>query len=127
LTQFGTSCSFSLVPPSTNTSAAGGTGNVQVVASGPACSWSSTQVSSWISLVGAGSGKGSGAVTLNIAPNLSASTQTGSITIAGQPFTVTQAGVGCTYSLSSPGTSVASTGGLASFNVTVPSGCTWNV
>src|SRR5262249_13298890 len=125
--QFGLTCSFSLLPPSASPTATGGNMNVGVTASAAACSWNSSQVSSWISIVGSGTGKGTGSVTVKVDPNPTANSRTGTITIANQTFTVKQGGLGCTYTLSSPGTSLGSTGGTGTFDVTAPSGCAWTV
>jgi hypothetical protein len=60
-------------------------------------------------------------------PNSGGNSLTGTLTIAGIAYTVTQGGAGCTYTLGSPSTSVASTGltapaGSFTFS-TVTSGC----
>lgn len=127
LTQFGSSCSFDLATPTVNIGAAGGLGPIGVIASAASCPWSVAQVDPWISVTATAPSpaKGTGSATVKFQANTSPGSRTGSITIAGQTLTVNQAGVGCTFSLNSAGTTVSSAGGPASFNVTVPAGCTW--
>ena len=51
----------------------------------------------------------------------------GLVTIAGQVFSVTQAGAStCSYSINPAGTNTAATGGTASISVTAATGCAWN-
>jgi hypothetical protein len=127
LTQFGTACSFTLQPSTVNLPSGGGSGPIAVNASGTGCTWNATQVDSWITLAsGTGTGSGSGSVNLNFGPNSNGSSRTGTMTIAGQTLTVNEAGANCTFSLSSPGTTLGSSGGAASFNVTALNGCAWS-
>lgn len=94
-----TSCTYSISPTSQSFGAAGGSGTVTVTAAG-GCSWIATSNASWITITSGNSGTGSGTVTYSVAANTSTSSRTGTLTIAGQPFTVTQAGA------SSPGVTV---------------------
>ena len=58
------------------------------------CNWTATvssSASSWITITSGASGSGNGTVTYAVAGNSSASSRTGTMTIAGQTFTVTQA------------------------------------
>jgi hypothetical protein len=95
------------------------------VTAGTGCSWIATTSASWITITGGATGSGSGSVTYLVAANSSTTSQTGTITIAGQTFTVTQAGALCTYTLSSTGVSFSSTGGTGTINVTAGAGCSW--
>jgi len=53
------------------------------------CSWTATSNAAWITITGGSSGTGNGTVTYNVAANTGA-VRTGTITIAGQTFTVIQ-------------------------------------
>ena len=75
---------------------------------------------------GTGAGNGSGSVNLTFAPNPNGGSRTGTITIAGQTLTVNEAGASCTFSLTSPGTTMSASGGATSFGVTAPNGCAWS-
>jgi hypothetical protein len=115
-------CSFSLASTSQNVGSAGG--NVSVGVNTPAgCAWSAASNVPWIGISSGNSGSGNGTVQLVVAGNTGAERQ-GTVTIAGQTFTVVQAG-GCTFSLSSANQNVASAGGAGSFSVQTSAGCAW--
>jgi C1A family cysteine protease len=89
-----TSCAYAISPASRSFPAESGTGNVSV-ATQSGCAW--TAVSNhpgWITVTGGSSGTGSGTVSYSVSANTSASPRSGTMTIAGHTFTVTQAGVG---------------------------------
>jgi hypothetical protein len=70
-----------------------------------ACTWSSaSNASSWLTITSSGSG-GTSEVGFTALPNASASPRTGTLTIAGQVYTVTQAGAPCSYAITGPATS----------------------
>ena len=66
---------------------------------------------------------GSGTVAYSVSPNTGAA-RTGTLTVAGQPFTVNQA-ASCAYSLSATSASAAAGGGSGALNVTAAAGCSW--
>src|SRR4030095_7801605 len=106
--------------------AAGTTGSVGVTAQ-TGCTWSSTSNDAWITFSGATTGSGNGAINYAVAANSSSSSRTGTLTIAGQTFTVTQAGVPCSYAISpTSNPSVVAGGATGTVNVTAPTGCTWS-
>ncbi|MEK9145456.1 MAG: BACON domain-containing protein, partial [Elusimicrobiota bacterium] len=91
------SCAYSISPTSQSFSASGGTGSVEVTASSSSCSWTAVSNAAWITVTSGGSGTGNGTVAYAVSPNTSTSPRTGTMTITGQTFTVTQGGVtGCT-------------------------------
>lgn len=94
------SCTYSISPTQTSLAAAGGSGTVSVT-TGAGCNWTATSNVSWISITSGASGSGGGVVTYSVASNTSTSQRQGTLTIAGIPFTVTQAGSGCSYSVTS--------------------------
>jgi Viral BACON domain len=83
-------CSFSLSPSSQSFDSAGGTGTVSVQASSN-CSWTATSNVTWISVTSGASGTGNGTVVFQVQANITGQARTGSLTIAGQTFTVDQA------------------------------------
>ncbi len=87
------------------------------------CTWSASTGYSWIHTSSSGSGSGTASYTVDA--NSSTSARTGTMTIAGQTFTVNQAGLSCTYTLSATATSVAATGGSGTVSVSATSGCGW--
>jgi hypothetical protein len=73
----------------------GGTGTVQVTA-GDGCAWTAASNVPWIAITAGASGTGRGSVQYSVAGNSSGATRTGTVTIAGNTFTVSQAGSGTT-------------------------------
>ena len=51
--------------------------------------------------------------------------RSGTLTIGGQTFTVNQAALSCSYTVSSNSLSVVAAGGPGTTNVTAPTGCAW--
>ena len=83
-------CTFSIAPTSESFPASGGTGSVAVMAP-DGCMWTAASNDSWITIASGESGSGNGTVAYSVAANGS-SLRTGTMSIAGQTFTVTQAG-----------------------------------
>jgi hypothetical protein len=96
-------CTYSITPTNAPYGALGGTGTFAVTA-GADCNWTAGSNANWITVTGA-SGTGNGVVAYSVAPNLG-SARTGTITVAGQTFTVTQAALVCTYTISPTSVSV---------------------
>lgn len=86
-------CSFNLSPQTTTIAANGGTGSVAVQASSTNCQWTATSNSSFITITSGTSGTGNGTVSYSVTNNPTNSPRTGTLTIGGQTFTVTQPGV----------------------------------
>jgi hypothetical protein len=81
-------CTYSISPTRATYGPAGGSGAVTVTA-GAGCAWSATSNTSWISVTGSGTGNGS--VNYTVAPYTGKpKKRNGSLTIAGQTFTVQQ-------------------------------------
>lgn len=92
ITQSGpTSCSYSISPTSRTHDSNGGTGTVSVSTT-TGCSWEATSNKSWISITGGSSGDGNGTVSYSVGTNSGSSSRSGTLTIAGKTFTVTQSG-----------------------------------
>jgi len=123
LQQSGTACTFNLQSADGTVPASGGSGAVGVVA--PAvCTWNAiSNTPQWLSVSPAG-GAGSTNVQFVAQANSSASPRTGTLTVAGLTYTVTQAGAPCSYVLSTSNLTVASSGLTSSvaFN-TASTGC----
>ncbi len=115
-------CSYSLNSTSQNVGSGGGTLSVDVAAAG-GCAWTATSNAPWITVASGGSGSGNGTVQLAVAAS-SEGERRGTVTIAGQTFTVVQAS-GCTVSLSPTGQGVPAGGGQGAFTVNAGAGCAW--
>jgi uncharacterized repeat protein (TIGR03803 family) len=123
VTQASPACSFTLDSTNASFSAAGGPGSVTVSVNGPNCAWTAASNSGFIIITsGSGSG-GNGTVTYAVQANASSFPLTGTMTIAGQTFTVTQGGFGCSATLTL--SSSLAGGGTTSGGGTV--GCGSNV
>jgi hypothetical protein len=83
------SCSYSFSSSGETFTAAGGNGNVSLAASGT-CNWTVSSNVSWITLLSAASGNGNYTIRYQVAPNTTATSRSGTLTAAGQTFTVTQ-------------------------------------
>ncbi len=85
-------CTYSISPTSQAFDAAGGSGSITVTGD-TNCSWTAESNASWIIVTSGSSGAGNGPpVEYNVAKNNTRKTRTGTITVAGQQFTVTQSG-----------------------------------
>ncbi|MGD0282971.1 MAG: BACON domain-containing carbohydrate-binding protein [Dissulfurispiraceae bacterium] len=85
------SCTYTLSPTSQSVASTGGSESVSVTTSS-GCPWTASSTLSWATITSGSSGTGSGTVNYSVSANTRTSSQTGSITIAGQTFSVMQAG-----------------------------------
>jgi uncharacterized repeat protein (TIGR01451 family) len=85
-------CSYRLSPNSALVAFNSGTGALSVTASA-ACPWIALSDISWIIVTSGASGSGNGTVGYSFAANPSGAPRSGTLTSAGQTFTLTQAGV----------------------------------
>ena len=120
------SCNYSLSPSSASVVASGGSGQFSV-STASSCSWTASPSVSWATVTGGSSGQGTGTVSYHVAANPNSSPRTGSITVAGQQFAITQAGqaAACTYTLVPTSAGARAEGGSATFSVATTSSCTW--
>jgi hypothetical protein len=82
------SCTYAIAPTSQNMPALGGTGTVTVTTTG-ACAWTASSNVPWLTITSGAAGTGNGTVGFSAAVNI-AGARSGTLTIAGQTFTVTQ-------------------------------------
>ncbi len=116
-------CSFSLSPNTAAFGPAGGNGLVTIAATDPSCARTATSSAPWITISFGSPGTGSGTVGYTVNANNSPSARTGTLSIAGQIFTVTQTAAVCNFSLDSSGATYNPPGDSGHFNVF--SNCTW--
>ena len=128
VTQFGSTCDFSLSPSTLNVPAAGGSGLVTVNASSSMCQWTPpANPPAGITLSVADTNVGSGHLNVTLAQNVAPSTVSNVIAISNQNLTINQSGSNCSYSLTPGSGSVPFTGGQLAFTVTAPGACGWTV
>lgn len=118
LTQFGSSCAFTISPADLSVSAAGGIAGIGVTASASSCSWTASGLGATPA-----SGTGNATVSVTVPPNPDAGSRVLTATIAGQTLSVTQAGIACSVSLSGAGANHPASGGNGAVTVTTPVGC----
>lgn len=125
--QTGISCSASLSPYSASSPAAGGQGGVQVTT--PAgCAYGTVSGPSWISVTSGASGTGSGPLVYSVEPNSRTETRSGSLTIGGQTFQLSQDALPCSVTLdaSALGSPHGAAGGAGTVALTTNgANCSW--
>jgi len=124
LNPLGPPCTATVNPLTLAPGSPGGTFNLAVATSAPACYWAVQSLPSWITIVGSNIGSGSATVTLVVAPN-PAGARTAAISIAGSLVQVNQNSPPCNYSLSGGGEAFPVPGGTGSVGVTASSWCSW--
>jgi len=117
-------CSNAVSPTTASFGSSGGAASLTVTAPS-GCGWTATSNASWLTIASGTSGSGSGTVNYTAAANPLIAPQTGTLTVAGQTVTVTQAAAACNYTVSPTSASPGSAGGAASVSVTAQSGCAW--
>jgi uncharacterized repeat protein (TIGR03803 family) len=128
VTQAGVACHVAPTKTSAHFSAAGGASNVTVTAAATNCAWTATSNDGFIHITSGGGGTGSGTVDYTVDANTNATARSGTMTIAGQTFTVIQAAVpgACTFSLNSTNLTLKIKGGSKSVSVKASgSACDW--
>jgi all-beta uncharacterized protein len=94
------------------------------VTAGNSCDWTATESASWINITGGSSGTGNGTVTFSVSAN-TGSSRSGTLTIAGKTFTVTQAALVCVYTISPNNADFKEGGGNGTVAVTTLPSCSW--
>jgi hypothetical protein len=90
-TQDAPPCTFSIAPTSQTIAAAGGSGVVSGTAGASCGGWSAVSSDpAWLVVTAGSPGSGTGQVTFSAAANTTGADRTATITIAGQPFALTQ-------------------------------------
>ena len=115
-------CVYLLSVPNATAGASGGIGSLNVTA-GAGCGWTATSHDFWLTIVSGTNATGSGTVNYMVATNVSPA-RTGTLTIAGQTFTVNQDN-GCAYTLSLTNTILAAGAGSSNILVKAGAGCAW--
>ena len=85
------SCTYSLLPSSASFTSAGGTSSVNITAPS-GCTWTATSNTAWIHITSGASGSGNGIVNYSVTANSTSTSQSGTLTVGGQTFSVTEAG-----------------------------------
>jgi hypothetical protein len=121
-------CTYSISPTNRSHGSGAETGTVGVTA-GPGCAWTASTTPGswdWVGISSGVNGSGNGTVNYFVLANNTGSTRTGTLSIAGQTFTITQQAGGCTYNISPPSIIFSKASGAGSVNVIASSGCPWS-
>lgn len=123
--QGGVECNLG-VSPLTFSIGAGAANNQAVNVTGPiGCAWTAvSNATSWLTITTAPNDSGNGTVRFNAAANTGAP-RNGTLTIAGQTVTVSQAAAACSYTASPTSFDVSAATGSRTVNVTSGSSCSW--
>jgi hypothetical protein len=117
-------CAYSIAPEQQSVDAGGGMATVIVTAAAE-CAWTAAANVPWITVESGSTGSGSGRVQLSVAANPEGQ-RTGTATIAGRTFTVTQT-TGCLYGISPDPVAVNAAGGPVALQLTTAPTCAWSV
>jgi hypothetical protein len=117
-------CAVTVNPTSQSIGAGGGPGAAIGVTTNAGCAWSAMSNAAWLTITNGASGSGNGSVTFSATANPGAA-RTGTLLVAGQVFTVTQAG-SCAATIDPSSQSLPAAGGAgAPVAVTTAGGCAW--
>ena len=122
LTQAAAACTYALDAAATNGLAAAGSGSVGLTTL-VGCPWTATSNTNWIQTTS--TGIGSGPVAYTFAANPGPNSRTGTLSVQGQTYTVSQAAPNCTYALAGASTNLPARAGGGYVRVTVLAGCPW--
>jgi alpha-tubulin suppressor-like RCC1 family protein len=122
VTQSGTSAVTTINPGSRSMGAEGGTGSFQVASN---TNWTATKSANWITITSGASGSGNGTVGYSVAANLYAEVRTGTITVNGNPFAITQAGAEPAVTITPATAHFPQAGGTGS--MAISSNASWQV
>ena len=117
-------CVVALSPTSQIFPPSGGTGSISVTTSLSNCERPATTSVSWITITSGANATGSGQVNYSVAANNTNAPRTGTITIGGQAFTVTQQAAVCSITINPVSANMSTAGG--SGRIDIVSSCTWS-
>jgi hypothetical protein len=119
-------CTYAINPTEAAVAAEGGTTTV-AVGTQASCAWSAVSNAGWITVSTNPTGNGNGSVDLAVAANSVTTPRSGTVTIAGHTFTVTQAAppTACTYEVMPAHQAVSNAGGDFTVQITTQPGCGW--
>ncbi len=124
--QDGVVCTYTLAATDATSAAAGGPKTVKVTAAATDCAWTNQSNVSWLAVTSGANRTGTGDVSINVLSNATSSkTRLGTVTIAGQTYSVTQSGVACTYTAPKTATASAAGGKVNLQITTAPADCDW--
>ena len=117
-------CTYAISPGSATAPAAGLSGTITVTTQ-PACAWSATTTSTFITFLNGTGRSGSGTVSYVVTAN-SSGFRSAAATVAGKPFSLSQLGTTCTYAVSPANISRTAAAATGTVTVSTSAGCGWS-
>ncbi len=119
-------CTYVLNPAQGSVAASGGTFSF-ALATSPACAWTASSNSPFITLTSGFDGTGTDTPAYSVAPNPTGNLRTGTITAGGQIHSVTQFSSGCSFTLGTQAIDLPAAGGTSTVSVVAASpACAWS-
>lgn len=127
VTQAGQVCTYSISPASASVGATAASGTINVTTQA-GCAWSATSASSFLTFTNGTGRSGPGSVGFSVAANTATTPRTGTATVAGQSFSVSQAAApqSCTYAITPMSANAPAAGTSGTITVTTQEGCAWS-
>jgi len=122
IVQAAAACEISLAESAAVFGQAGGTGQIDVLASSAMCGWTSTTDQPWV-VLGPREGQGSGRIRFDVQPS-TGPPRSAQITVAGERFSIIQ-GDGCVYHVEPASVTFPAAGGTAPVRLTTGPACAW--
>ncbi len=112
-----------------NATTVGFSGDIRLieVSASASCNWQSVSGAPWITILSGSSGSGNGVARFRVDANGDATPRTGSITVSGRPYQVTQSAAGCTFTLTGPNFVLGGAAAPVPYQVKISTGpnCDW--
>jgi hypothetical protein len=119
-------CTYLISPKKDKAKAAGGASTVKVTPNYSDCDWSAASDDSFITITNGMTGTGKGGVSYTLDANTNTEARIGTMDIASEIFTVSQAAAACEFSLGETNATFSSTGGSSSVTITANgTNCAW--
>ncbi|MEK7830204.1 MAG: BACON domain-containing carbohydrate-binding protein, partial [Acidobacteriota bacterium] len=116
-------CTANINPTSKNFTSAAGSGSFDLTI-GATCSWMTEISDPWITVTSATSGTGNATINYTITANAGAGQRTGTISVAGKSFLISQDSP-CSAMVDPASQTIMAAGGNGSVNVTIGATCSW--
>ncbi len=126
VTQAPVACSFNVVPGSFNHGFEAETNSISITTSN-VCPWVVSKTNSWINIATNTIQTGSTNISFFVSANPSSTVRTGVVMVAGQPVTIRQAGLVCSYGITPQFYAHGYREETNQISVSCPSLCTWGV
>lgn len=124
----GSACANTISPSAQALGTSGGAGTINITATA-GCSWTAVSNDNWLVITSNANGNGNAVVTYEARENFTDHFRTGTITIAGQTYTVYQSGLlgsECNDSITPSAQAFSASAGTGTINVLASGECVWN-